>query len=160
MMVLSVLIYRLLGKWGSGRQILLFLYILPLGQSVFNMPIEVHGTFFCFLPQMLYWNHKQVSWEVSWVNVSVLFQQDPLDYRSSVIRAPESLPWNRQFWEGTRIFRCTAWLEVLKSAREKSIIDLFSPSPVSDFSFPLSYSPTTHYCQYPSPVSHSAFEVP
>lgn len=117
-------------------------------------------TFFCFLPQMLFWNHKQVSWEVSWVNVSVLFQQDPLDYRSSVIRAPESLPWNRQFWEGTRIFRCTAWLEVLKSAREKSIIDLFSPSPVSDFSFPLSYSPTTHYCQYPSPVSHSAFEVP
>lgn len=130
--MLSVFIYRFLGRWGSVWQILSFFCIQPLGSPLFSAcQLKSMLCIFLSATESLLKPQTQVNWGVNWVNVSSPSQQKPLEDRSPVINVPDSLSLNRQFWEETMILGHTGWIEFLKFAWEKPVADIFSPYLVS-----------------------------
>lgn len=122
----------------------------PLGQPLFQLANSPPwATVFCFLPQVLYWNHRQVQ-----------LGSEQSEERCPVTTVLDNLPLNRHFREATVVFRCSGWMEPLQSARESHCGALFlfpCLSVVFPFLTPIHPKHTYYLCS--STVSCCAFKV-
>lgn len=116
--------------------------------------------FFCFLPQVLYWNHRQV--QLGSELMSLLPPPRTLKGLEPSDKCPRQPSFEQTILGGNKDSQ-TSWMNwVLYNGHGKSVANLpplLSFLPLGLFLPSAPIHPHYTYCLYPHPVSYCAFEV-